>query len=176
MQKRAAELKLPTDSMPVQIRNREVWNNQRRGRRADFFTVGYSGRNIAEVLRALLDAGVRCLVDVRITPISMYKPDFSKSNLVRHLAEAGMEYLHLPDLGVPKDIRGLAVGKRDRNEIWAWYDENIALDFGYRNMHRFFNLSEHPVAFMCTELDPTSCHRHRLCLALEQNGLSGFDV
>jgi uncharacterized protein (DUF488 family) len=176
LQRRPAELKLPTDPLSTQVKKREAWNNQRRRAQANFFTVGYSGRSISEVLHALTDAGVQCLIDVRSTPVSMYKPDFSKGNLSRHLAHAGMEYLHLPDLGVPRDIRGLAIGKADRNEIWDWYDANVAVDFGRRNLHRFFNIAEHPVAFMCTELDPTSCHRHRLCLALELNGLFGFDV
>ena len=175
MQKRAPELHLPTESLKVQIKNKETWNGIRSRESADFFTIGYSGRNIAEFLQALKDAGVKCLVDIRYTPISMYKPDFSKSNLQQHLVNEGIEYLHLSDLGVPRDIRSKAVGKTNRNDIWEWYDTNIAEVFR-RNLHRFFNFADHPVAFMCTELDPTCCHRHRLALALEQSGLRAFDV
>ena len=39
-----------------------------------------------------------------------------------------------------------------------------------------FGVADHPVAFMCVELDPTACHRHRLSLALEEQGLRGFDL
>jgi hypothetical protein len=40
----------------------------------------------------------------------------------------------------------------------------------------FMNGFEHPVALMCTEIDPHECHRHRLSLALEGMGLNGFDL
>ncbi len=167
------ELKLPSESPKAQAKNKEAWNESRDKQEADFFTVGYSGRTITEFLTAILDAGVKCLVDVRANPVSMYKPDFSKSNLERHLAKSGVAYLHLPDLGVPRDIRSKAVESGDRSDIWRWYDANVAGTF---RLHRFFNMADHPVAFMCTELDPTTCHRHRLSLALEKSGLNGFDV
>lgn len=167
------ELKLPKDSLKVQVKNKESWNEMREKTSADFFTVGYSGRTIEQFVTALLDAGIQCLVDVRANPVSMYKPDFSKTNLEKHLAGDEIDYLHLPELGVPRDIRSKAMVSGDMNDIWRWYDANVAATF---KLHRFFNMADHPVAFMCTELDPTTCHRHRLCLALEQSGLAGFDV
>lgn len=176
MQKRQNELKLPTISTKKQIENRDAWNEPRLAKRADFFTVGYSGRTIEQFLDALKAAGVSCLIDIRANPVSMYKPDFSKNNLERHLSAEGISYLHLRELGVPRDIRSKAIGKTDRNDIWDWYDEHVASLFGARNLHRFFNLTEHPVAFMCSELDPTCCHRHRLALALEKSGLNGLDA
>ena len=175
MQKRS-ELRLPTDSPKVQAQKKDAWNEQRPKDAADFFTVGYSGRTIAQFIDALREVSVRCLIDIRANPVSMYKPDFSKSNLQRHLAAADIGYLHLPELGVPRDIRSKAIGQDDRNAIWEWYDENVADQYGQRNLHRFFNFADHPIAFMCTELDPSSCHRHRLALALEKNGLRNHDV
>lgn len=166
-------MELPSLPKKVQLENKESWNEERSKESADFFTVGYSGRNIEEFISALTGAGVACLVDVRANPVSMYKPDFSKSNLERHLAQSRIAYLHLPDLGVPRDIRGKAMATGDRGAIWQWYDKYVASEF---RLHRFFNMAEHPVAFMCTELDPTTCHRHRLSLALEQTGLSSFDL
>ena len=170
------ELRLPTSSLKVQLQNKADWNEQREISKADFFTVGYSGKTTEEFLHGIIQAKIKCLIDVRANAVSMYKPDFSKKNLNRILAAEGIEYLHLPDLGVPRDIRSKAIGKNHRDDIWDWYDKHVAKKFGFRNLHRFFNLSEHPVAFMCSELDPTSCHRHRLALALEKSGLSGFDV
>jgi uncharacterized protein (DUF488 family) len=164
---------LPTRPLRVQVKNKELWNEERSKETADFFTIGYSGRNIEQFISALKDVGVSCLVDVRANPVSMYKPDFSKSNLERHLAQNRIAYLHLPELGVPRDIRGKAMATGDRGEIWRWYDEHVVSEF---KLHRFFNMADHPVAFMCTELDPMMCHRHRLSLFLEQSGLSSFDL
>lgn len=81
----------------------------------DFYTVGYSGRDIDSFVAALKDADVACLVDIRFNAVSMYKPAFSRRNLERALCEAGIAYEHMPDLGVPSDIRGwrsrLAAGR-----------------------------------------------------------------
>lgn len=167
---------MPTDPAHIQVEKKNLWNATREKKSADFFTVGYSGRRIDDFLKAVIDAGVRCVIDVRHMPVSMYKPDFSKSNLTRHLLKVGVEYLHLPDLGVPRDIRSKSIGHSDRNAIWEWYDQYVVQRFCGHNLHRFFNVAEHPIAFMCTEIDPTSCHRHRLALALEKSGLKGFDA
>ncbi len=105
----------------------------------------------------------------------MYKPDFSRSNFQRILEGAGLEYLHTPQLGVPRDIRARAIATGNREVIWDWYDEIVVKPFLQKNLHEFMNLN-HPVALMCVEADPTECHRHRLFQALEDNGLQGFDL
>jgi uncharacterized protein (DUF488 family) len=171
-----AELRMPTESRAVQESNKQAWNESRSVDDADFYTVGYSGREIDGFVALLVAAGVRSLLDIRFTPVSMYKPDFSKRNLERALAEHGIEYIHEPALGVPRDIRGRAVGKANRDTIWLWYDDEVVPRFASRNLHWFFNSIEHPVALMCTEIDPTSCHRHRLALAFGKQGLKFFDL
>ena len=176
MPKRTSFLRMPTDSVKVQIEKKQSWNEARIRETADFFTIGYSGRTIEEFLQILMGDGVQSVVDVRQHAVSMYKPDFSKSNLTRHLEDKGIAYVHIPDLGVPRDIRSKSIGQQDRSAIWEWYDSNVAEKYCGRNLHHFFNSTSHPVAFMCTEIDPTSCHRHRLALVLEKHGLKGFDA
>jgi len=170
------QLKLPTDSPKVQMANRDAWNASLSVDEADFYTVGYSGRDIRSFIAALEAASIVTLIDIRHTPVSMYKPDFSKRNLERHLAESGIEYLHCPDLGVPRDIRSKAVHDSGREAIWEWYDEHVVPTVASRNLHWFFNSAAHPIALMCTEIDPTACHRHRLALAWGRQGLKFFDL
>lgn len=67
-------------------------------------TVGYEGRTAGELVVTLAEAGVDVLVDVRLTPLSR-KPGLSKRQLADALAAAGVEYVHLPALGNPKDNR-----------------------------------------------------------------------
>jgi uncharacterized protein (DUF488 family) len=171
-----AGLALPTDSMAVQVKNRVAWNDQRSSQTADFFTIGYAGRSIADFLERLTSHGVVSLVDVRYTPVSQFKPEFSKRNLQTAVESVGLSYLHVPSLGVPRDIRGRAVGEPDRTAIWLWYEKYVVDRFARQNLHFFFNAVEHPVAFMCVEADPTSCHRHVLSLGLERVGFRGFDL
>lgn len=170
---RVPDLNLPTNSARVQAQNKDAWNGERSRELADFYTIGYMRRDIASFVSVLRDAGVMTVLDVRYAPVSIYKPDFSKTNLRRHLAEAEIGYLHFPELGVPRDIRGKAAGQPTRDLIWHWYDRHVV---PLLTLHSFFNSSEHPVALLCVELDPTSCHRHRLSLALERRGLRGFDL
>jgi len=171
-------LTLPTLPVKRQLENKLRWNEERSAEKANFFTIGYTGRKIEELIAALTANGVRTLVDIRQNPVSMYRPELSKNNLARLVKENGMNYDHFPQLGVPRDIRALAIESGTRDVIWDWYDENvIGTFFGLgRNLHFFLNCVEHPVALMCTEIDPQECHRHRLSLALERMGMCGFDL
>lgn len=169
-------LKLPTASAKRQAENKIAWNVGRSAEVADFFTFGYTGRKTEELLDALRSNHIRTLVDVRQTPVSMYRPDLSKSNLRQLVETDGMQYVHMPELGVPRDIRAKAIETGSRDVIWEWYDQYVVKPYVRMNLHRFLNSVEHPIAMMCVEIDPGECHRHRLFLALEQMGLRGFDL
>lgn len=170
----AHRLNLPTAPVKQQIASKAEWNESRSSEQADFFTFGYSGRKTEEILALLKQHGVRTVIDVRQHPISMYRPELSKSNFTQLLETNGMLYSHVPELGVPRDIRAKAIETGSRDVIWRWYDSNVVTCF--LNLHSFLNGFEHPVALMCTEIDPHECHRHRLSLALESMGLNGFDL
>lgn len=158
------------------MQNKACWNDGRTPEEADFYTLGYSGRPTNEILDAIKQAGVSTVVDIRFTPLSMYKPDFSKRNLERIITSHGLRYLHLRWLGVPREIRARAAEVGDLNLIWDWYDNAVVANFVGKNLHTFFNMAQHPLALMCTELDPRACHRHRLFQALEDRGLRGYDL
>lgn len=167
---------MPNDSTIVQRRNRSLWNEFRPIEAAEFFTIGYAGRSSDDFVSALSNAEVHTLIDVRFTPVSQYRPEFSKGNLRTLLTDHGLDYLHRPDLGVPRDVRYLAVGMETREVIWEWYDEYVIPGYLGQNVSDFFNAAIHPVAFMCVEMDPTACHRHRLAAALEHMGLHCHDI
>jgi uncharacterized protein (DUF488 family) len=168
-------LKLPTKNARERAESKALWNEARSVDCADFYTIGYEGRTTDDLVAALKDAEVRTLLDIRFTPLSMYRPDLSKGNFQRRIESAGMQYLHSPECGVPKDIRGKAMVSGTRDTIWEWYDSNVVNRLFDFNLHWFMNL-EHPVAMMCVEHDPEECHRHRIFMALEKNGLRGYDL
>jgi uncharacterized protein (DUF488 family) len=165
---------LPTASVRRQIANRASWNESRPAARADFFTIGYSGRKLEEIIAVLQQHAVRTLVDIRRNPISVHRPEMSQGNLAIRLEENGMRYAHAPQLGVPRDIRAKATAAGSRDVIWAWYDESVIA--AHPDLRALLNGFEHSVALMCTELDPHECHRHCLALALEGMGLKSFDL
>lgn len=172
----ANRLKLPSAPIKRQVQNRETWNDARSPQHADFYTFGYTGRKTDELLDLLKDHGVRTLLDIRQNAVSMYRPDLSKKNLHAAVESRGMLYVHMPELGVPRDIRAKAIETGSRDVIWDWYDEFVVQEFLGSNLHRFFNSVEHPVALMCAELDPVECHRHRIFIRLEELGLTGFEL
>jgi uncharacterized protein (DUF488 family) len=169
-------LKLPTIPVKRQLENKILWNESRTAETADFFTIGYTGRTLEDILNGLVTNQVRTLLDIRQFAVSMYRPELSKSNLRKAVEGRGLHYVHMPELGVPRDIRAKAIETGTRNVIWEWYDENVVRSYIGSNLHRFLNGIEHPVALMCVEIDPSECHRHRLFLALEALGLRGFDL
>ena len=159
-------LKLPSRPARVRAESKALWNEARSVEQADFFTVGYEGRRIEDLISALRAADIRLLLDIRHSPVSMYRPELSKQNFRALLAREGFEYLHIPQWGVPRAVRSRAIEAGSREPIWEWYDQNVVEPFFAKNLHRFLNM-EHPLAMMCMEADPVECHRHRLFLALE---------
>ena len=167
-------LKLPSRPARARAENKALWYEARCIGTADFFTIGYEGRSTDDLLAALRAADIRLLLDIRHAAVSMYRPELSKRNFRELLAREGIEYLHAPEWGVPRAIRAQAIEAGSRDPIWQWYDENVAEPFA-RNLHRFLNMDHH-LAMMCMEAAPEECHRHRLFLALEKQGLRGFDL
>ena len=165
---------LPVATRKRQIANKAKWNQERSADAARFFTIGYSGRTLEEMVAVLKEHGVRTLVDIRHDAISVHRPEMSKKNLSRTIEESGMQYLHRPDLGIPREIRTRAAKAGSRDVLWSWYDANVAASLA--DLRRFFHGMEEPAALMCLELDPQECHRHRLALTLERAGFASFDL
>ena len=115
-------LKLPSRKARERAESKALWNEARSITKANFFTLGYKGRPTDELISALTNAGVRTLLDIRFTPLSMYRPDLSKGNFQKRIEAAGMAYQHCPEIGVPKDIRAKAISSGTRETIWEWYE------------------------------------------------------
>lgn len=169
-------LELPEDPMSVQLKNKVIWNLVHYAVKADFYTIGYTGRDIGQFIEILKVVGVSTVVDIRHTPVSRYKPEFSRDNLKNHLEENGFRYVHRGDLGVPREVRSRAIGQTNRDMIWDWYDENVLPRVRNGAFSEIMESFKPPLAFMCTELDPKACHRHRIFITLEESGLRGYDL
>lgn len=67
--------------------------------RHGIFGVGYEGQSIDAFIYGLRASGTLILADVRLNAISR-KRGFSKRLLEASLAEAGIGYWHVPELGI----------------------------------------------------------------------------
>src|SRR5256885_9219757 len=118
-------LRLPSRTARAQAERKILWNEARTADGANFYTIGYAGRSATDIIELLQSAGVRTLVDIRYNPISMYKPELSKTNLRQTVIAAGLHYLHVPQWGVPRNVRAKAMETGNRQIIWEWYDANV---------------------------------------------------
>ena len=141
-----------------------------------FFTVGYSHRSIDEFLRVLRTRHMVTLIDVRHSPVSRHRPEFSKRNLLRALEGQGIAYVHMPALGVPKSIRDELAQTGDYDVFFAWYDANVIPHLA-DELGKYLANDEHlPATFMCMEEDPSQCHRSRISVALRRLGFICIDI
>ncbi|MDP2953511.1 MAG: DUF488 domain-containing protein, partial [Chloroflexota bacterium] len=83
-------LELPEKSAVEQKRSKESWNLEHSAAHPNFYTIGYSGRNLDTFINTLKQAGVVTLVDIRFTPLSRFKPEFSKNNLKKDIETHGI--------------------------------------------------------------------------------------
>ncbi|WP_227983154.1 DUF488 family protein [Nocardia spumae] len=135
------------------------------------FTVGYEGRRADELVAILAEAGVATVVDIRLTPISR-KPGLSKTKLSAALAEAGIRYVHLKELGNPRDNRdGFRVGEADSRDRYAHVLDSPE---GADALHSVRALmAQGPVALLCFEHDHTTCHRQMVADAVQDAAITG---
>lgn len=132
-------------------------------------TIGYEGRSLADLIEELQADGVDCLVDVRLNPWSR-KRGFSKSQLSAALDEFGIEYVHLRELGNPKEIRSLYYEgriKAGQNK----YRKHL-LSEGAEALEEVAELSRgKSVALLCFERCVDECHRSVIADELARKAL-----
>jgi uncharacterized protein (DUF488 family) len=121
------------------------------------YSVGYEGLEVTALAERLAQAGVSVLVDVRLNAMSR-RPGFSRKALSAAMTEAGIEYLHEPELGNPQDNRAAfrrGEGTEGRRRMRA-----ILSNESGPALARLVELARtRPVAVMCVERDHTRCHR-----------------
>jgi uncharacterized protein (DUF488 family) len=129
------------------------------------FTIGYEGTTVPDFLTALKQAGVERVIDVRALPLSR-RPGFSKSALNAALAQVGIEYVHLKQLGTPPDGRAAARAGRHA-ELQRIYAGQLELPEAMAQAALMLDLSaERPSALLCMEREPANCHRTLLLNAV----------
>jgi uncharacterized protein (DUF488 family) len=121
-------------------------------------TTGYERAPLGEVLGRLNDAGVELLIDVRAVAASR-RAGFSKTILSNSLADVGVGYLHLRDLGTPKDGRIAArAGRID--EMRAIFNAHMQTQTAKAALEQAVAASrEQKVCLLCFEQQWLCCHR-----------------
>lgn len=136
------------------------------------FTIGYEGISLEEYLVRLLKNDVKVLVDVRNNPLSR-KYGFSKSQLEKYCSGVGIDYVHLPEVGIKGEQRRELNTQADYNKLFDIYRKvNLTRTIVYQK--KIMNLlKQHKrIALTCFESDINRCHRKHLAEAIQR--LSDF--
>jgi len=122
------------------------------------YTIGYEGCSIDRLLDVLMRHGIQRIVDVRRNPVAR-RYGFHKSTLDRLCEKVDVEYVHIPEVGIPSELRQGLDSPSAYMRLFERYERELlplARD-AVRKIARF--TSDKPTALMCMEADPKMCHR-----------------
>jgi uncharacterized protein (DUF488 family) len=141
-----------------------------------FFTIGYEGSSFEGYLNRLIKNNVRTLVDVRRNPLSR-KYGFSKKTLSDTVQKMGIEYIHLPELGIASDRRQNLSTQADYDRLFDAYEKSD-LKKNKAALQQLFNvfLDHRRVAITCFEAHVCMCHRGRIANALSSIPEWKYDI
>ncbi|WP_229683340.1 DUF488 domain-containing protein [Echinicola rosea] len=130
------------------------------------FTIGYEGISLEKYLQKLVKNNVKLLVDVRKNPLSM-KFGFSKTLLKRYCNSLGIEYLHIPEVGINSDKRQKLEVQADYDRLFADYKKTTLSETSKSQEQILGSLRQYKrIALTCFEAEPCQCHRSHLAEAL----------
>lgn len=119
------------------------------------FTVGHSNRALDEFIDLLKQHQVGAVADVRSQPVSGRYPYFNAQPLQNRLA---MEDLHYVFLGEELGARRLEEECYEAGHAkYPLIARTPAFQAGLERVRR--GLQHYPIALMCAERDPLTCHR-----------------
>jgi hypothetical protein len=88
------------------------------------YTVGYEQWSVDTLLNRLMLRGIARIIDVRQNPVAR-RYGFHKSTLSRLAGKLAIEYVHVPELGIPSALRRELQGPSDYALLLAEYTEGI---------------------------------------------------
>jgi len=123
------------------------------------YTIGYGARDMGSFLSVLKTSDIHFLIDIRTTPYSSYKPEFSTPPLQNFLESNEIRYIFMGDTlgGQPESNQCYTDGKVD-------YEKVAQQAFFQGGIERLSKASQQGqrVVLMCSEGKPENCHRSKL--------------
>lgn len=122
------------------------------------FTIGYERSTLSDFVATLQMSGIDVLADIRDRAQSR-RPGFSKSALSEALSKANIQYVHLKELGDPKEGRE-AARRGDFGEFRRVFSNVMASEEANSAVQQIAEMLKNSnVCLMCYERDVKTCHR-----------------
>ena len=132
-----------------------------KGKGKAIFTIGYEGRSVEEYMNILIRNDISALCDVRANPASR-KYGFSRKTLQHICGELGIAYQHLPELGIPSNLRKNLHGPDDYEQLFRRYRAKVLNHTASLDQIKKIINEYGRVALTCFEEDIHCCHRKPL--------------
>jgi uncharacterized protein (DUF488 family) len=139
-------------------------------------SIGYEGLSLENYLNRLINSDIKAVCDVRKNALSR-KFGFSKTILRQTLECVGIEYFHIPQLGISSDKRQELNTQSDYDVLFDEY-EKTTLKQKTKELHDLYRILKEKkrVAVLCYEKQPTQCHRTRVINAIQKMNASTTPV
>jgi uncharacterized protein (DUF488 family) len=122
------------------------------------FTIGHSNHPFSRFIELIQKQNTQMVVDVRTRPYSKYTPYFSKKPLEEGLKEHQIKYIYLGNKigGKPDDAKLYHEGEL----LYHLLEQDDKYQEGLKELLELAN--DYSIVIMCSEEDPSRCHRHHL--------------
>lgn len=141
------------------------------------YTIGHSTRPIEDFISLLRRYGIERIVDVRTVPRSRTNPQFNRDELERILPEAGIDYVHMKDLGGLRKTAKDSINTGWRNDSFRGYADYMQTPDFADALSRLIEVAEtKSTAIMCAEILPWRCHRSLIADALVVRGIDVVEI
>ena len=156
--------KYPEYTIFSEIEKKKEYQKDRKG----VYSLGYEGRSIDEFLMRLIQEKVQVLADVRNKPWSM-KFGFKKQALQSFCKGLEIEYINIPEIGIPGTLRKNLETEKDYDILFKRYKKFIKQK--ENELNHLKHISENKrIALMCFEKEPEYCHRTIIARELARMG------
>ncbi|WP_234997898.1 DUF488 family protein [Mucilaginibacter sp. OK098] len=140
------------------------------------FTIGYEGISLEHYINKLIRNDVKVLVDVRKNPLSM-KYGFSKSLLKKFCDSVGIEYVHIPEVGIDSDQRQELNTQQDYDQLFRVYKkENLVATKDVQSKILELLKVKKRIALTCFEANICQCHRKPLAESIAALSKDQFEL
>ncbi|MGH9539449.1 MAG: DUF488 family protein [Terriglobales bacterium] len=128
---------------------------------SSLYSIGHSTRTFDELVEALQAHSISTLVDIRSFPMSRRLPHFNRESLEKTLAEAGIRYVWIKELGGRRSkIRDDSPNVALRNASFRNYADYMLTEEFRLGINQLLLLAEQSrTAYMCAERVYFRCHR-----------------
>jgi uncharacterized protein (DUF488 family) len=122
------------------------------------FTIGFTKKTAREFFTRLREAGVRRVVDIRLSNASQLAGFTKKDDLAFFLGEiGGIDYVHRPDLAPTEEI---LTGYKKKAIAWPEYEKRFGDLLRERRVEALVSPGELDLAcLLCSEPTAARCHR-----------------